>query len=280
MKHWGWLREPLLHFLLAGGALFLGVSMLAPPSPDGPVIVVDQARLVLLLQQRSGVTDEAAVRTALSSMPAKERDALVREAAADEALWREGRALGLDLVDGVVRMRVQQQMRLILAGEAARGMTVTDVEVADWYEAHRQTYAEPAAFSFSHLFYGGQDGQARAASALARLRAGRERPEQTGDRFLYQSTYAGAGAEELAGQFGIGFVEAINSMAPATGWQGPVKSDHGWHLLLLRAKADAQVPPLAAIKSRVQDDALAAKRARAMDASIDRLLGRYRVQQP
>jgi peptidyl-prolyl cis-trans isomerase C len=275
----GWLREPLLHFLVAGGLLYVGASWLAPVSDSGRSIVIDQDRLVTALQQRSGVTDEQAVRAGLAAMPAAERAKLVHEAAAEEALWREGRALGLDQVDGVVRMRVLQQMRLILAGEATRGITVSDAEVAAFYNANRDSYGESAAFTFSHLFYADQDGEARARSALARLRAGTERPDQTGDRFLYQSNYARAGAEEIAGQFGIGFVQAIGDLTPGASWQGPVKSDHGWHLVLLRSKDRAQVPPLADIEARVREDALAAKRARIVDASVDRLLERYRVSE-
>ena len=277
MKWAGWLREPLLHFLVAGGLLYVIASWLAPATQDGRTILIDEDRLVTTLQQRSGVADERAVRAGLAAMPAKEREKLVHEAAAEEALWREGRALGLDQVDGVVRMRVLQQMRLILAGESTRGMTVSDAEVAAFYDVNRRSYGEPAAFTFSHLFYAGQDGEARARTALARLRAGSERPDQTGDRFLYQANYTETGAEELAGQFGIGFVEAINDLGPGPSWQGPVKSDHGWHLLLLRAKTDARIPQLAAIAARVREDALAAKRARAVESSIDRLLERYRV---
>jgi len=218
------------------------------------------------------------VRAGLAAMPAKERARLEHEAAAEEALWREGRALGLDQVDGVVRMRVLQQMRLILAGEATRGMTVSDAEVAAYYEANRNSYGEPAAFTFSHLFFAGPEGEAHARTALARLRAGKERPDQMGDRFLYQLNYSGSGAEELAAQFGIGFVETIKGLMPEPLWQGPVKSDHGWHVVLLRSKEQAQIPALAAIESRVREDALAAKRARAVDASVDRLLERYQVR--
>lgn len=58
-----------------------------------------------------------------------------------------------------------------------------------------------------------------------------------------------------------------------------MKSDHGWHLVLLRSKEEAQVPPLAAIEARVREDALAAKRAKAVDASVDRVLERYRVSE-
>ena len=279
MKAPGWLREPLFHFLVAGAALYFGASWLAPAPDSGRSIVIDEDGLVTALQQRSGVTDERAVRAGLAAMPAKERAKLVHEVAAEEALWREGRALGLDAVDGVVRMRVLQQMRLIIAGEATRDMQVNDAEVGAFYQANRDSYGEPAAFTFSHLFYADPDGEAHARTALARLRAGSQRPDETGDRFLYQSNYTGAGAQEIAAQFGIGFVEAITDWMPGASWQGPVKSDHGWHLVLLRAKEAAQVPPLAAIESRVREDALAAKRARAVDASVDRLLERYRVSE-
>lgn len=279
MKAPGWLREPLFHFLLAGAALYFGASWLAPAPDSGRTIVIDEDRLVTALQQRSGVTDERAVRAGLAAMPATERAKLVHEAAAEEALWREGRALGLDQVDGVVRMRVLQQMRLILAGEATRGMTVSDAEVATFYAANRDSYGEPAAFTFSHLFYADPEGEAHARTALARLRAGRQRADETGDRFLYQSNYTSAGAQEIAAQFGIGFVEAITDWTPGAAWQGPVKSDHGWHLVLLREKEAAQVPPLAAIEARVREDALAAKRAKAVEASVDRLLERYHVSE-
>jgi peptidyl-prolyl cis-trans isomerase C len=274
-----WLREPLLHFMVAGAALYVGASWLAPVPDSGRSILIDEDRLVTSLQQRSGVTDERAVRAGLATMPAEERAKLVHETAAEEALWREGRALGLDQVDGVVRMRVLQQMRLILAGEATRGMTVSDSEVAAFYSANRNSYAEPAAFTFSHLFYSGPQAEARARAAMLGLRAGSERPDQTGDRFLYQSNYAGTGADEIAGQFGIGFVQTIRDFRTDLSWQGPVKSDHGWHLVQLRSKEDARVAPLAAIETRVREDALAAKRSRAVDASVDRLLERYRVSE-
>lgn len=271
------LREPLVHFLAAGALLYLAASWLSPVPETGRTIVLDDDALVASLQQRTGTTDAAAVREALRVMPAAERERLVHDAAAQEALWREGRALGLDTVDGVVRLRVIQQMRLLLAEEASAGMTVTDAEVTDYYAENRAAYAEPAAASFSHLFFARPEGRTWARTALARLRGGTARPDELGDRFLYQSTYADAGAEELAGQFGIGFVEALMRLAPGSRWQGPLQSDHGWHLVLLRQREQAKVPPLSAIEARVREDALAAKRQSALDAAVDELLARYEV---
>jgi hypothetical protein len=273
-----WLREPLVHFLAAGALLYLGASYLSPVPETGRTIVIDDDALVASLQQRTGTSDADAVREALRVMPADERAGLVRDAAAQEALWREGRAPGLDTVDGVVRLRVIQQMRLLLGEEAAAGMSVSDKEVADYYAQNRGAYAQSAAASFSHLFFAGEDGRARAEAALDRLRGGNARAEELGDRFLYQSTYAETGAEELAGQFGVGFVEGLMRLDPGSAWQGPVQSDHGWHLVLLRRRELAQVPPLADIVVRVREDALAAKRQGALDEAVGKLLERYEVR--
>ena len=273
-----WLREPLIHFLAAGAVLYLGASALGSSPEEGRTIVIGEDALVTSLQQRTGTSDAEAVREALRLMPQDERAELARDAAEQEALWREGRALGLDTVDGVVRLRVIQQMRLLLAEEATAGMAVSQAEIADYYAANRSAYAEPAAASFSHLFFAGPAGEPRAEAALDRLRDGTAGPEQLGDRFLYQATYADAGARELAGQFGIGFVEGLMRRAPGESWQGPLQSDHGWHLVLLRGRELAQVPALADIEARVREDALAAKRSAAVEAAVGKLLERYDVR--
>jgi len=272
-----WLREPLVHFLIAGALLYFGASIPSPAPEAGRVIVVDEDALATSLLRQTGTTDRKVALEAVKRMPAGEKQKLIHQTAADEALWREGRALGLDTIDGVVRMRTIQQMRQVLTAEAAADLSVSDVDVRRYYEANRNAYAEPASASFGHLFFAGPDGKARAEAALARLRSGSAATEY-GDRFLYQSNYADAGIEELAGQFGIGFVDALLKLKPGTEWQGPIKSDHGWHLVMLRALTPAKVPPLADIEQRVRADVLDAKRAEATDSAVDKLLDRYDVR--
>jgi hypothetical protein len=240
--------------------------------------MIDDDVLVSRLQQHTG-GDAAALMEALRGMPSVERAKLVREVAADEALYREGRALGLDTVDSVVRLRTIQQMRLLLAEEASGELSVTGEEVQEFYERNREAYAEPATISFSHLFYSGWDGEARASAALEELRSGRTIREETGDRFLYQTAYAEAGAEAIASQFGIGFLDALMPQEPVNDWQGPVRSDHGWHLVQLRKRSAAHIPPLIEVEPRVREEALAAKRSTMLDQAIDALLARYEVEE-
>ncbi|MXO59727.1 hypothetical protein GRI89_09265 [Altererythrobacter salegens] len=277
MKAPAWLREPLVHFLIAGALLYFGASLFSPAPEAGHVIVVDDDALATRLLQQTGATDREAALRALRAMPAADKEKLVEEAAADEALWREGRALGLDTIDGVVRLRTIQQMRQVLTQEASGDLAVSDAEVRKFYEDNKEAYADPGSASFGHLFFAGPDARARAEAALAVLRkdAG---AEEYGDRFLYQANYADAGTEELAAQFGIGFVQALLGLNPGTGWQGPVQSDHGWHLVLLRELTPAKVPALADIEDRVREDALAAKRNAVTTQAVGDLLDRYEVR--
>lgn len=272
-----WLKEPLVHFLAAGAMLYMAASLLGPSPDSGRTIVIDEDQLAASLMQRTGMTDAVAVKAALAALPQERRDKLLHDTAAEEALWREGRALGLDTVDGVVRLRTVSQMRLLLAEEASAGLTVSEAEVSEYYTANRAAYAEPAAASFSHLYFAGPQGEAHARAALAQLRQ-QPASEIYGDRFLYQSTYSDAGAEELTGQFGRGFVEALLALSPGAKWQGPLRSDHGWHIVVLRQSQPALVPPLASIEPQVREDALLAKRSKVAEAAVDRLLENYEVR--
>jgi hypothetical protein len=273
-----WLREPLLHFLVAGAALYVVASWMHPAA-DGRRVVVDEDALLATLRQRSVATDEASLREALAVMPSAERARLAHDAAAQEALYREGKALGLDTVDGIVRLRTIQQMRLLLAEQATRGMTVSDEEVRAFYDAHREAYAEPASVGFSHLFFSGPDGERRARAALARLRDSRAEADIPGDRFLYQLNYPRATADDLAGQFGAAFTDALFHLEPGAQWQGVLRSEHGWHLVLVHEKTPAHAPPLEGIVARVREATLEDKRARATDEAVDHLLSRYTVLQ-
>jgi hypothetical protein len=156
-------------------------------------------------------------------------------------------------------------------------MTVSDDEVLAFYDAHREAYAEAATVSFSHLFFADPDGEQRARAALVALRGGRTVPAAQGDRFLYQLNYPRIATDELVGQFGAAFTQALLRLEPDTRWQGVLRSEHGWHLVLIYDKAAAHVPPLAAVAARIREAALDDKRARATDQAVDRLLARYKV---
>ena len=93
--------------------------------------------------------------------------------------------------------------------------------------------------------------------------------------------HAGPGGGDLRaravhGQRATG--HALEGLAPGDAWHGPVEGALGWHLVRLTAKQPGVIPPLAAIRSRVEDDWRAAMGRRQQDESYRALRDDYRIR--
>jgi parvulin-like peptidyl-prolyl isomerase len=278
-----WLKEPLVHFLLAGFALFVATAWWEGPTEEGRTIRIGREDLLTYLQGRAQVYDAKTFVAMLEAMPAAERQALIRDAALQEALYREGEAVALAQADPLIRQRVVQQMRLLVMEDAAVDVQVGDEELTAYYRDHRQDYRAPAQVDFTHVFFSEAEGAAKAQAAaqakLKRLRQDRvpfENAGLHGDRFLYQLNYADAGQDLVASHFGEDFARRVFALEPGA-WQGPIRSEHGWHLAMLRGRSEAQAPALSAIRRQVREDALADKRTRLAQAALERMMARYEV---
>jgi len=277
IRHWR--REPLVHFLVAGGALFVLASMWGAEAEAGQRLRIDRDDLLVFMQGRAQVYDEQTFGALLDEMPRVERQKLIRDAALQEALYREGQALALAEADPLIRQRIVQQMRLMLMEEAAADLSVTPAEVQTYYQGNRAQYAIPPSITFTHVFFAGEGARPAAQVARERLRADAvplARASEFGERFLYQLNYSEASQPLVASHFGEGFARSVFDLEPGR-WQGPFRSEHGWHLVLPVAVQTAREPTFDDIAEQVSADALAEKRQRAADGALDQLLARYEL---
>jgi len=106
-------RRPLLHFVLIGALLFVGVRLLrrVEAEPEAAVSV-----LRVSAAQREQIRRDALATLGRPASP-EELDAFVAAAVDDELLLREARRLGLDEHDVVVRRRLVQNMRFLRGEE-------------------------------------------------------------------------------------------------------------------------------------------------------------------
>lgn len=278
-----WLGEPLVHFLLAGLALFAVAAWWQGPNDQGRTIRLTRDDLLTYLQGRAQVYDRKTFAAMLEAMPDRDRRTLAHDAALQEALYREGTAIDLATADPLIRQRIVQQMRLLVMEEAATGATVSDAEVAAFYRDHADDYRLPADATFTHVFFNAAErgaaaeGTARAELAvLRRAHVPFERAGEHGDRFLYQLNYAEADQALIASHFGEAFARALFRLPVGT-WQGPLRSQYGWHLVLVRERSHGGLPAFSEIAGQVREDALADKRARLAGEALDRLLAKYRI---
>ncbi|WP_291994047.1 peptidylprolyl isomerase [Candidatus Accumulibacter sp. ACC003] len=275
-----WLREPLLHFLLAGGVLFAVYGALNPqisaPSPANQIrLTRDDLRQMAVLW--AGKWQRPPTPTEMNS--------LIENRIREEILYRESLALGLDQGDTIVRRRLAQKMEF-LAEDSAAIRDPSAAELQAWFEQNRERFALPGRISFRHLYFSpdqrGQGARAAAGAALAKLvdqPADSPLAERLGDRFMFEDHYAERSPEQVAGVFGAAFAQSLSALK-AGAWQGPVESGLGWHLLFIDSLTPGRLPILEEIEADVRAEWINAQRADAKRQSFAAMRARYEVVLP
>ncbi|MFI5315744.1 MAG: peptidyl-prolyl cis-trans isomerase [Myxococcota bacterium] len=274
------LREPLLHFLLLGAALFAFYHFASrgagglEPSHEIQLTLDDLTQLDLYFESQWRRPPTAA-----------ELDRLVENKIQEEVLYREALAMGLDKDDTIVKRRMAQKMGF-LAEDVAAAHEPTADELRAWFEKNTDKFELPGRASFRHLYFGSDRRGARAhddaVAALAKL-AGQ--PQDTklavglADPFMFQDYYADRTPEQLAKEFGPQFATAVAKLAPGS-WQGPVESGYGWHLVFVDSVVPGRVPALEEVESDVKTAWLGEQKERARNEAYKAMRAKYTVLLP
>jgi hypothetical protein len=262
------LREPLLHFLLIGLALFIYYGRAAPGGGDERRIVVSQAQVDELGRRFQATWNRPPT--------AGELEGLVDSYVSDEILYREGKTLGLDRDDQVIKRRVRQKVE-VLAEEDGERLMPTDAELAAYLAAHPEKFAQPALVSFEQLYFdpttAGVESRVRAASVGLAAGAG---TESLGEPTMLPYRVDRAGIDTVERDFGSDFASTLTTM-PRGQWTGPVQSGFGVHLVRVTAWTPSVPPALDDVRQQVQREWEYDRRKRAFAASYERMRAKYDV---
>lgn len=259
------LNEPLVHFLIAGSAVFWLLSGRAPDLGERR-IVVDKAVVGAMVERFYG---------SFRRLPTPdETDGMIRDHVADQVYYREALRLGLDQGDEVVVRRMRRKLE---------SLTVADAETTEPSDAQLQAlidrdparYSDDPRTSFEQIYLGADTPENRAAAnaRLIDLRAGRVVSAVPAP---LPARLDGARAGEVSGLFGDEFTLAMRGL-PMAQWQGPVASGVGLHLVRVMSRAAPTKPSLATVRQRVSNDWRAAASARARADNYARMLRGYDV---
>ncbi len=283
------LKEPLLHFLLIGVALFLVFEMSSEvdEAKSDRVIVVDRDALLTFVQFRTRAFDPRLAGERLDRMTEVDLELLIDDYVREEALYREALSLGLDKNDYVIKRRMIQSVEFITEGFLSAQTEVSDAEARAYYEANRDAYYVAPSVTFTHVFFGaerhGRDGADRlAAEKLSELNAEQvsftEAP-QHGDRFLYLLNYVERVPDFVESHFGPEIREAVFALKPdEQTWVGPFRSPYGSHLILLVDKTEGGYAAFEDVEDRVRKRAERAAIEEEQAKAIDRILESYEIQ--
>ena len=106
-------REPLVHFLAIGAALFVINGLVHGPDqgPAGETIVISKGRVNQIVQSYVLLAGH------LPTTP--ELQSLVDDFVSEEVGYREAVAMGLDADDTIVRRRMRQKLEFLIEDGAA-----------------------------------------------------------------------------------------------------------------------------------------------------------------
>jgi parvulin-like peptidyl-prolyl isomerase len=93
---------------------------------------------------------------------------------------------------------------------------------------------------------------------------------------MLHSEYAGRTHQEVRELFGPEFADALFAL-DGTGWQGPVRSSYGEHLVQVVSRADARVPPFEEVREAVARDFREERREQANAEAYREMRSRYDV---
>ena len=272
MKHI--LREPLVHFLLLGAALFgfyAAVNKNKATSQEDIVVSAGQIEHMVTTfartWQRPPTTEEV--------------KGLIDQYVREEMLSREAIKLGLEQNDTVIRRRLQQKMEFIAEDLAAA--EPTDADLAGYLAKHPDAFRQDQQLTFRHIYLNpekhGEQLDAVANKLLADLKSKDAQAgiSTLGDPTLLDPAFRDEPQRRVEATFGSAFAGRLATL-PVGEWSGPVISEFGTHLVFVEQRREGRVPMLDEVRPQVRREWDNTRRMEANRKFLEELLKQYEVR--
>lgn len=285
-------REPLFQFLLVACVLlFLERLVTGNPYADNQYqIRVDNQVLVQYLQLRTKTFDPSEARRVVKGLSAGRRQQLIDDYVREEVLFREAQALNLDRDDPLIRRRLIQKMEYVAQGFYDDIQPLSEDDLRAFYKQNSELYRKAPEITFTHVFIAVKDIEAKDSEAeqaekaaiqlLDQLNAHNvpfENAPRYGQRFLFNRNYVNREASEISSHFGEPFQRQLFALQAAERWQGPIVSNYGWHLVLIKKITPSYLPPFKQISATLLADAQRNQHQARLRKAVDQLIDQYQV---
>jgi parvulin-like peptidyl-prolyl cis-trans isomerase-like protein len=269
------LKEPLLHFLLVGAALFgaytwLNRTVEKPSVGKTPQIQVSAGDVQWLVENWTTQWQRPPTQQELRG--------LVVDYLNEQLLAREARALGLEENDVIIRRRLAQKLTFLI-DDTLRRADPSDDELQQFYETNAQRFRSGARISFVHIYFSPQlraDARLDATAVLKLLEESSRSATELGDRLLLESEFRDETEQSISSAFGLGFARAVFALK-SNAWSGPIESGYGLHLVRVLALQEARLPSLSEVRARVLEDWKREKEQIAKERYLAQLRRKYDV---
>ncbi len=260
-----WLKEPLWHFLLAGGLIFIGFEQAGLPEPEARVVLIKQAQINALAQNWQLRWKRPPTETELAGLI----DNTIRE----ELYYREAKRLGLDNDDSVVRNRLIQKVQFLQNEGLPKP---TREQLARYLNKNLANYPTTAHHSFKHIYLGQNISTHKAIAIAKQLNQGKT-PSTATPLLDNPTRMDAASTDAISRLFGFEFTKAINTLNTGQ-WLAPVYSGFGTHAVFVEQRIKT-APNLdnQSFYRKLENDWRYNQQQREEQAYIDQLKQRYHV---
>lgn len=252
-------RDPLVHFLLLGAALFAAHAL------GSNFVTRADRQLVVDTREIARQSDLFMIENGRAPSDA-ELQGIIVAYVEEEVLARDAQALGLDADDTVVRRRLAQKMRLLT--DAGIIPPPSEAELKTWFEDRQDDYLQLERRTIQHVFFSDdRRDDAKADAATADLSDW----SRVGDPFIIARQLGPFDRVKVQQDYGGAFARAAFD-AELNIWSAPVRSPFGIHRLRVIDVVPKVEPSFADVRDTVLSDWMdAARRARAVQSVRDRV---------
>lgn len=250
-----------------------GIGVLEAIEPDA----ADPTRIVISKTQQDFVRSQ--VQNQASGPGQTGYDDAMDTFIEEEILYREGRKLGLDQDDLIVKRRVVQKMRFMLE-DMTPVAPPTEEQLQEWLTKHPEKYRTGQSLQMEHHFF---SRAKRSDDALAAAQGLRESLVQgkTGaqsDPFPLSEHKEWVDEARLIRELGSVTAARVLDL-PVNEWSQPIGSSLGVHLVRVSEKTGGRLQTLSEARPRVEADLVAAQREAVNTAAIKAIRSRYTVEE-
>lgn len=238
------LKEPLVHFLLLGLAIFLFYGLVNDDaSSTNDTIIIDDNDIERLIQNFQKSWNEYPDKKTIKK--------LVDDYVRSEVLYNEALQLNLDHNDEIIKRRLMQKYEFLIEDLASQN-PIEEETLKNYWQENKEKYKSPALYSFQQYYFNPDlvdDAQSLAKANLSNAATGKLKSHNSHLDFENTSL----DKAQIARIYGQEFSKQLLDLETKK-WTGPIKSGYGYHLVYITSTEQAEASTFETVKDNVTRD--------------------------